>query len=1350
MKKICLLFLLSYLSLQSYALNYDILTLTNNDGLSNSSVNTIFQDSQGLMWFGTWDGLNVYNGKEFNIFKPDLGKSNSISNNIIRDIAEQGKEYLWFATDFGVNRYDRRLKSFERYFVDARNMGVSVEHSFFVAINSRNMVFTAVYGQGIYYFDEQKQDFVQLKTASGIKCKRIFFDDDDNLWILSEPGTLSKISFRKGTHAVTGMSQVKMPGSVLSIFRGNGKNIWVQTSDRSLFRYETPSGRMSEITAFPHNAGKINALVGEGSNLLLGTSNGLYSLEQAGGEVQVVVPSVVVLSLYAGSQKIVWVGTDMQGVWQLSPSREKFNAYLSENINPLSRGAVRAFAESDDGTLWVGTKGSGISTYGRKEHTAKLSLTEHFDAGSGLLSNSVYTIVRGQGNELWIGTDGQGINYYDKSRRRFFALQTSGNRAQQINISSVYSILPDGDNVLWVGTSGYGMYRLVVNKSTTPYSIQSFKQYIFEENNPSSLSNNIVYSIIRDDRDHLWIATRGGGLNRFDRRNGRFQAFRYVSGNRKAISSDDILSLHKDRQGFLWVGTSLGLNKLTGFTNGKPDFVHFTEKEGISNNTIHGILEDSRGNLWVSTNRGISKLVKEAGKYRIVSYYKKDGLQDNEFSDGAFYKSAGSGLFYFGGIKGFNVFNPLEIVHSTYTPSLLLDAFYIDNEQRNISEYQENGKLLLSYKNKSFSFRFVPLDYLSSSKCEIAYMLEGFQKEWIQLGTSNAIVFSNLPPGDYTLKVKCSNADKIWNKKYYILKIRVLPPWYASGIAFLVYALLLVVFLFAAQRFVRYQMKVKNNIRMKELEKEKTEEVHQAKLRFFTNIAHEFSNSLTLIYGPCEQLLRTHSSDSITRKYIHIIKSNSERMQSLIQQLIEFRKAETGHLKLSIEPVDVQELIRFEADNFLDMFEQKRIVTDFHFSSEKMLCHTDRDSLGKITFNLISNAVKYTPEGEKFEIYAQQEDDCFILRFTNTGIGIDPAYQQNIFDRFEVLNRFETQLSKGIQTRNGIGLALCKSLVEVLGGRINVESDGSTFTSFLVSIPSQKEMEDESRKPQAVKSLPAHAPMDKEMSFPRMEAPEASPNLKDIQVLVIDDEPEIRQLISDFLGQAYEVVEASNGQEAFDRMTESLPSVIICDVIMPVMDGVEFVRQVKLKESMRHIPVILLSSKSSVENQIEGLETGADAYIGKPFHPQHLEAVVESLLRRNQAILDYGDSHYSAMDVFQGKTVKKEDRQLISAISEIIYKHLDNDKLSLDLIAAETAVSKMQLYRKIKEILGVTPTEYIRSIRLQQAEKLLRTTNKTVQEIMYNCGFNNKTYFYREFAKKNNATPKEYQNRYLK
>jgi signal transduction histidine kinase/ligand-binding sensor domain-containing protein/DNA-binding response OmpR family regulator len=1351
MKKI-ILFLFVCLSLQSNALNYDSVTLTNNEGLSNSSVNSIYQDSQGLMWFGTWDGLNVYNSKEFNVFKPSLGKSKSISNNIIRDIIEQKNGHLWITTDFGINRYDKQTHNFDRYFVDARNMGVIVEHSFFVAKNSLDIVFASVYGEGIFYFNEKKQDFDQLQIGSGIKAKRMFFDGDDNLWILVESGVLYKIVFKKGPDSYLPLSIIRFRNldNIESIFPGKKDDIWIQTQGKRLFRYQVASGTTSEISTFPRSAGKINAILVQTDRQLWGTSSGLYSLEEATGEIKTLIPSVPILSLCAGSQHIVWVGTDMLGVWQLSPSREKFNAYLSETINPSSRGAIRAFAEEKDGTLWVGTKGSGIFTYSHKEHPEKMNLMHHFDTGNGLLSNSVYTIVDGLQNEIWIGTDGQGINYYDKVRKRFFELQTEIKPAKKINICSVYSILPDGENVLWVGTSGYGMYKLVINKSTTPYSIQSFQQYIFQKDDPSSLSNNIVYSIIRDDRSHLWIATRGGGLNRFNIETQRFQAFRYINGTKNALSSDDVLSLLKDKLGVLWVGTSLGLNKLTGFSNGHPSFIHFTEKEGISNNTIHGILEDKQNNLWVSTNKGIAKLVKEGHKYRIVTYYKKDGLQDNEFSDGAFYKSSRSGMFYFGGIKGFNVFNPLEIVHSTYTPPLLLDAFYIDNEQCNLIDYQKNNTLGLSYKNKSFSFRFIPLDYLSGSKCEISYMLEGFQKEWIQLGTSNAIVFSNLPPGNYMLKVKCSNADKIWSNEHYSLPITILPPWYGSGTAFVIYAIILIAIIFGAQWLVRYQMTVKNNIKMKELEKQKTEEVHQAKLRFFTNIAHEFSNSLTLIYGPCEQLLRTYSADSLARKYINIIKSNSERMQLLIHQLIEFRKAETGHLKLAIEPVDIHELIRFEADNFLDVFEQKRIKTNFNFSSEKMICHTDRDSLGKIIFNLISNAVKYTPENEIFEITAKQEDDNFILKFTNTGIGIDPAYKESIFDRFEVLNRFESQVSKG-QTRSGIGLALCKNLVEVLQGTINVESDGCTFTSFLVCIQSQKVATGENGAPRPnLQQYHPEAIISNAIPLIDPKTNTHDLNLKNILVLIIDDEQEIRQLISDFLCEKYDIVEASNGKEAIEVMRQRMPSIIICDVIMPVMDGVEFVKTIKQQDQTRHIPIILLSSRSSVESQIEGLETGADAYIGKPFHPQHLEAVLESHLRSNKATLDYSESHYSAIDVFEGKVVKKEDKELILTIAEIIYKHLENDNLSLDLIAAQTAMSKMQLYRKIKEILGVTPTEYIRSLRLKQAEKLLRTTNKTVQEIMYACGFNNKAYFYREFSKKNNATPKEYQNKHLK
>jgi len=1350
MKNTLIIFCL-LISFSLSAKNYDIVNLTNNDGLSNSSINSIYQDSSGLLWFGTWDGLNVYNGRNFKTYKPDPGNAQSISNNIIRDIVEEQKNIQWIATDRGINRLDTRKNTFERFFTDKGNQTIFSEHSFYIARNSSNRIFASIYAQGVFFFNAASHQFEHLKAVQNFRTKKIFFDLDDNLWVYTEDKVLFKIVFKKGkskTPAIENVVQFQHVKNIESVFYHSNNEIWMQTTDEKFYSYHISEGVVIESPIKTEKTGVLRAMLFMNGYQLWGAASGLYRYNLKTNVLETVLPNVSVLSLIAGTQQIVWVGTDTQGVWQLSPSREKFHTYSAENIPAFGSSAVRTFFEDRNRALWVGTKGSGIYTFNRKTDNQESGFNQHFTTANGLLNNSVFTVVEGQENEYWIGTDGRGINYYDTKKLKMCTLLVSDSLRRKVNLSSVYSILPTDNNVLWVGTSGYGMYKLEIDRSTNPYSIKNYKQYIFK-NNHSSLSNNIVYSIIRDDASHLWIATRGGGLNRFNRQTEQFQNFRFSSNSSDFISSDDILCLYKDTRGILWAGTSMGLNKLIRFENGKPVFTRYTEKEGMPNNTIHGILEDKEHNLWLSTNKGLAELVHDRKNTRIVSYFKKDGLQNNEFSDGAFYQSPYSHQFYFGGISGFNVFNPLEITHSNYIPSLIMDAFFVDNIETNFSDFlamkSSDQTLILSYKIKSFSFKFIPLDYLSGTKCEISYLLEGYQKDWIQLGTSNTIVFTNLPTGKYVLKVRCSNADKIWSEQYFSLPIIMRPPWWASTIAYFCYFVLLIGLVIVIHRFIKNQLNARNNILLKELEKQKIEEIHQAKLRFFTNIAHEFSNSLTLIYGPCEQLLRTHATDGFTRKYINIIKSNSERMQTLIQQLIDFRKAETGHLQLKIERVYIPELVKFVIDNFMEVLEQKEIQLSLTFSPKTFHWQTDRDSIEKIVFNLVSNAVKYTPANHEINVVVETIDDRLFIRVTNTGVGIKLAYQQSIFDRFEVLDRFEMQVSKGIETRNGIGLALCKNIVEVLQGTISVESDGETSTSFIVSLP-------ELALDKTQNSINSAAPIPKSIVETnedelhdkiRISIPDTK---KEGMVLIIDDEKEIRELLSDFLSDRYEVAEAANGQEAIELMRIRMPLIIVCDIIMPVMNGVEFVKTMKEQELTRHIPIILLSSKSSVESQIEGLEVGADAYLSKPFHPRHLEALIESLLHRNQAVLAYSESAYAALEQFEGKLVHKEDKDLMLRITQIIHDQMDNESLTLDFIASETALSKMQLYRKMKEIIGQTPTEYIRSIRLKQAEKLLKTTNKTVQEIMYTCGFNNKAYFYREFAKKYHLTPKEYRN----
>lgn len=1333
------------------AKDFDILNLTSSDGLSNSSIIKIFQDSNGLIWFGTWDGLNVYNGRDFKSYKPEPGNSNSISNNIIRDIIEERENILWIATDQGINRFDKTSNTFRRFFTNPNNQIIYNENSFFVTKNSFSQIFACIVEQGIYYYNDEVQNFFKLKIPVKVKAKKIFIDSDDNLWLLTLDKKLFKIDFKKGNlknPVVNNIIQFKHLSDIESVFYQSGNEFWLQTIDKKMYLYNISEGTLkTNVSNFQPND-MVKAIIALKNYIIWGTTNGLYRFNCQTHNTEPLFENISILSLFSGSQSIIWVGTDTRGVLQLSPLRTKFQMFSADNIPSFSRNAVRSFYQDQTGVLWVGTKGSGIYELVSGTTTQNLDINQHFTTLNGLLSNSIYTIVPDQTGGFWIGSDGTGLNYYDPKSRSINKLSINQSLKKEPNLTSVYSILIL-DQTMWVGTSGNGMYKLEIDRTTRPYSIKSYKQYVFKKGQSSSLSNNIVYSIVKADNDNLWIGTRGGGLNYFNIANEQFKTFRFSSNNADLMGTDDVLSLHRDKKGFLWVGTSMGLIKLLHFDKGNLVFERYTEKEGIPNNTIHGILEDKDNNIWLSTNKGIAKFIQQKGDTRIISYYQKDGLQSNEFSDGAFYESPYNHKFYFGGINGFNTFNPSGISNSSYMPSLVLDAFYVDNAEEELSQYEINGKngksLHISYRINSFSFKFIPIDFISSPKCEISYLLEGYQKNWIHLGTSNTIVFSNLPKGKYVLKVCCNNADKIWSNKIYSLPIIIQPPWWNNNVAYICYAILFLLVMFGANRIITNQLKTRNEIKMKELEKQKTEEIHQAKLRFFTNIAHEFSNSLTLIYGPCIQLLN-NNTDGYTRKHINTIKSNSERMQNLIQQLIDFRKAETGYLKPDFKQVDISELIKYVTDNFTEILEQKRITLNTALFPEDIYWNTDWDCIEKIVFNLLSNAVKYTPQNSEISLIVKIIDNELQIIVTNYGVGINPRKLQSVFNRFEILDRLELQASQGLETRNGIGLALCKNITELLNGNIDVKSDGETYTSFIVVIPENKSLNVIIPETQKEEPLAAETEEQKKSEI-NIKGDYLIPNNeKEGLILVVDDEQDIRQLLKELLTEKYEIVEAGNGDEAINAMRVRMPILIICDVIMPKMNGVEFIKIMKSQELTRHIPIILLSSKSAIENQIEGLELGADAYLGKPFHPRHLEALIDSLLRQNKAILEFNDSTYASIEQFNGKLIKKEDKDLLIKITKLIMEHIDDETLSLDSIAAEMAISKMQLYRKIKELSDQTPTEFIRNIRLNNAEKLLKTTNKTVQEIMYDCGFNNKTYFYREFAKKFKHTPKEYRN----
>lgn len=1297
----------------------DIERLTNADGLSNSSVTTIFQDSSNLMWFGTWDGLNRYNGREFKVFKPSPDYRESIGNNIIRNIVEDSDGSVWIATDRGIDRYDPEKKTFSHYFTEMLSSAAVREHSFHVVNGLGGAIYAGVNGKGIYSYSPGEDRFAPIPGLEGIEFVKLLIDAHGHVWYLTSDNDF-----------IRAFSETVIP-KVRNVFPEERK-LWIQTQDNEWVSYDTDTGTMKVEYRFHPGFDKINALAFSENGHLIGTSSSLFRLNLASGTFETVIEDVAVLSLHYGSQNIIWVGTDNQGVWKVTGRNQHFYVYPDSEDKVFGNSAVRAFHEDANSDLWVGTKGHGLFVFSKKGQ--KRELQRRFSTRNGLSDDSVFSI-KDDGDVIWIGTDGRGLDYYDRRSGSIRHLRMDA----QLSVGSVYCICPHEDT-LWVGTSGHGMYMLEIDRTTVPYSVRSAGQYRYDSKNPS-LSNDVVYSIVPDSHRKLWIGTRGGGLGRFDIRTGTFESFRFSGADAHLASADDILSLMKDREGDLWVGTSMGLYKLLLGAGENQSLVHYGEADGLPNNTIHGILEDGNGSKWVSTNYGIAKIIEQEDGVRIVSWFKNDGLQDNEFSDGAFYKSEHTGEMFFGGIRGYNSFMPLSIESSLYMPTLVLDEFYIDNEVVVLADYMREVRgeqaLVLDHRSNSVTFKYSPVEYLDADKCEMAYCLEGFNRDWVKIGTSNTIVFSNLLPGSYELKVKCSNAGKKWSDDVHTIRIIVKPPFYASTLANVIYVVLFIVLCFAVYRMIRYRYEVQKKIEMQKQEQRSLEEQTEAKLVFFTNIAHEFSNILTLIYGPCEVLLKDRSISSRNMKYLNIIESNSNRLYSLIQQLIFFRKAETGHLSLKIENVDVCELLRFEADYFLDMFEQKKIHLSITTEERSIIWPSDRDSLEKIIFNLISNAVKYTPTHENIMLSAYRDGGFLRIKVMNTGVGISKDKQKSIFNRFEVINKFERDLAKG-RVSNGIGLALCRSLVKLLNGRIWIDSDGESFTAFSIELPMlevSQEMQPEGIAQETFDDVP-HV----ELSL----ADGKSEAGKGAVVLLVDDNVELRKFLRSLLEGGYVVKEAANGKAALEGLNNEVPDLIICDMTMPEMSGSEFVRTIKNMEHTRHIPVIMLSARNTMEDQISGLESGADAYLVKPFHPRYLLAMIDNHLGRNKAVMAYSNSAWSAVEQFNDRIVKKEDKELITSVTDIIYRNIGSDTLSIDMIAQETAMSKMTLYRKVKELLDMTPTEYIRHLRLEKAEHLLKTTNKTVQEIMFECGFNSKTYFYREFSRKYHLTPKEY------
>ncbi|MDH6304858.1 signal transduction histidine kinase/ligand-binding sensor domain-containing protein/CheY-like chemotaxis protein/AraC-like DNA-binding protein [Parabacteroides sp. PF5-5] len=1318
--------------------------ITNSAGLSNSAINCIAQDSAGIMWFGTWDGLNSFDGKEIRVYKPEPGNPNSISNNIIRNIIEQRKGILWVVTDHGINRRDASNHSFRQFYFGYEDTFPAVQEIYSIAKTEDNRIFCAAMEQGIYFYAEGKNEFMEVNSTlvHTQDVRKIVIDKNDQLWILHKDGQVDLARWKQTNEyppTITHVVRLNIP-SVRLMYAENDYVILLD-SDNKVHVYASIVGKK----VFEFDLKKIDSHIDViqldiiDQSLFVSSSAGSYYTLFLDNFSQPVFNEDLkgsrIRAFYKCKQNLLWIGSDGDGIFINFDKNTFFHTIqLKKEMN-----VVRAFCEDINKQLWVGSKGGGIAVL-KNDYNSEAKIVAEYNTSNGLLHNSVYTITKGFGNTLFIGTDGQGINVYANGR-----LSTLRMDNLPVEFASTYSIYcSEKDSTLWIGTSGYGLIKLRVEEKNGYFRATDYKQYIYDGANPASISNNVIYSILPEDDTVLWIATRGGGLNRFHIAREEFQSYRYDVNNPATISSNDVLCLYKDKRENLWIGTSGGLNFLSSEHEDEAVFVRYNQSNGLPNNTVHGILEDNEGNIWISTNKGIARLNKADNS--INSFYEQNGLQNNEFSDGAYYQSIYSNYLFLGGISGINMFDPGEIALSSYLPPFYISSFRVFSEEKNIDKrivknVQGEDELILAYDENFFSFNFLSLDYIQNENCEYIYQLEGIDKEPVYNGNLGYLSYTNISPGKYTLSIYYTNSDKVWVKQPYRLHITIKNPYWKTPLAYLLYFLLAIllcalIYRFMYQRFTRKRKMLIEQLRVKE-----QENIHEAKLRFFTNIAHELYTPITLIYGPCEKILDHETNDEYVKKYIRVIQSNAERMKSLIGELLEFRKAETGHTRILPLQLNVSELLRVVSDHFIEVAEEHRIDFTIHFPENDISWVTDRDSLEKIIFNIIANAFKYTPPDGYITIDIGSDETHLLLSVINSGKGIAPDKLAEVFNRFKILDDFENQIEKGQSGRNGIGLALTKSLVNLLKGEITAESVLGENTTFIIRLPLLEKADIPVQKEKTEEEKAVELPIVKPQQIPS--GKDGSP-----LILIIDDEEEIRELLRDTLGAKYgNIIEASNGREALNLMTSKRPNLIICDIIMPEMNGLEFIREIKNNIFTKHLPVIFLTAKSSVEDQIIGTQSGSDIYITKPFHPKHILSVVENILVKHKLIEEYYNSPATAYELLDnGKVVRKEDKSLMIKAIDFIEQHMEGEDLSPTMISDYLGISKMTFYRKTKELLDMAPSEFIRTIKMNKVAYLLVSTNLTIQEIMFRCGFNNKSYFYREFQNIYNMTPKEYKN----
>lgn len=1311
---------------------YSLRQFSNKNGLSNSAILSLYQDHQGVIWIGSCDGLNIFDGTNIHVYNPVNPTKAPLSGNLINDIMETEKDVLWIQANYGLDRLDTKLQTSKSFteFKDKNYMAKSRDNDLFIVKDDGY----------IYYYQPEKQLFQKLEVpqiAFGHVLSTII-DKNNILWVFTSNNDTRSYQIIKNKEeiALTPNNLFKHSEQLLWAFAEEDLVYFIDKT-YSLYEYDFGNQQqyfIADLKAEVETRGEVSSIIKQQNDYYIGfKSSGLIVLKYMSDQKikyqmqDTEIHSGIFCLMKDKYQDIVWIGTDGQGVYMyFNDAFSITNTLLDTPVYQINN-PVRTVYYDEEQTLWIGTKGGGILRI--RNYSPETNAAVSFDrisiSNSTLTDNTVYCFAPGSANRLWIGTE-NGLNYYSYQNKQLKAFTVI---ADGKKVKYVHSINELNDTTLWVSTVGEGIVKVILDKAGSSPSVKSATRIVLDD---GRMASNYFFTSFQENDSILWFGNRGYGAYRLNVETEQLTPYRFDNVV-NSQTANDIFAIYKNEKGY-WLGTSSGLLHFN------EDYSHYHDRADLfSNNTVHGILEDQQNNLWISTNQGLVRFNPKTNTGQ--TYDRENGLEVTEFSDGAFYKDSRTETLFFGGTNGFVTVKPNAYIMADYMPQINLKGLSIFGKEYNIHDFLHDKKgkkiLQLDYSRNFFCIDFMAIDYINGNNYSYSYKLDEVSSQWIESGTSASAIFSNLAPGQYTLLVKYKNNMNGKECEPQKLLIQITPPWYLSNWAYILYFILIALFCILAVYRIVHQYRRKQHRMIEKLNREKKEEVYESKLRFFTNITHEFCTPLTLIYGPCEKILAYPQSDSYIRKYGKMIQQNTEKLNGLILELLEFRRLETGHKVLSIQRLSVSDKLQNIAESFCELAENKNL--NYRLDIEPDIeWNTDISCFSKIVNNLISNAFKYTPEEGNITIGLKVENQLLTLNISNSGKGIAKENLAKIFDRYKILDSFEMN---GKNSRNGLGLAICKNMVTLLNGEINVSSIQNEITTFTVTLPELSPTAQEAETPQKVY---ATGPLNTNTEPMELEQTTVNFDTSKHTVMIIDDDPSMLWFVSEIFVDKYNVLSFNNAAEALASLELKQPDLIISDVMMPEIDGLSFAQKIKQNKLWSHIPLILLSALHHEDDQVKGIEAGAEVYVTKPFNVKYLEKVVYRLIKRESDLKEYYSSIFSSFKVENGNCIHKEDQEFLDKVIETIEKNITNPDLSVELLSSDLGYSTRQFYRKLKPITDKSPADIIKEYRLTMAERLLLTKNYTIEEIMDKTGFNNRGTFYKLFSQRFGMPPRQY------